>query len=89
VIQQAIQEYPDVEIGIVFSDPEDARSVGKLKDMIAGYGAISHDVLVFSDSDAHALPTFLREMLACTGSLRIDLGFGAPAYGGSEDWGPP
>jgi ceramide glucosyltransferase len=87
VIQQAIQEYPDVEIGIVFSDPEDARSVGKLKDMIAGYGAISHDVLVFSDSDAHALPTFLREMLACTGSLRIGLGFGAPAYGGSEDWG--
>jgi ceramide glucosyltransferase len=87
VIQQVIQEYPDVDIGIVFSDPEDPRSVGKLKNMIAGYGASSHDVIVFSDSDAHAQPTFLRETVACTGSPKIGLGFGAPAYGGSKDWG--
>ena len=87
VIRRVMQEYPDVDIRIVFSDPEDTRSVGKLKNMIAGYGASSYDVIVFSDSDAHVPPDFLRETVASTENPEIGLGFGAPAYGGSEDWG--
>jgi ceramide glucosyltransferase len=72
---------------VVFSDPEDTRSVGKMKNMIAGYAASSYDVIVFSDSDAYVQPHFLRGTVACTESPKIGLGFGAPAYKGSEDWG--
>ena len=86
VIERVMQEYPDVDVRIVFSDPEDTRSVGKLKNMIAGYGASSYDVIVFSDSDAHVPPDFLRETVACTESPKIGLGFGAQAYEGAENW---
>jgi len=87
VIRRVMQEYPDVDVRVVFSDLEDTRSVGKLKNMIAGYAASSYDVIVFSDSDAYVPPNFLRETVACTESPKIGLGFGAPAYKGSEDWG--
>jgi ceramide glucosyltransferase len=82
-----MQEYPEVDVRVVFSDPEDTGSVGKLKNMIAGYGASSYDVIVFSDSDAHVPPNFLRETVACTENPKIGLGFGAPAYQGAENWG--
>ena len=86
VIRRIMQEYPDIDVRLLFSDPEDTRSVGKLKNMIAGYAASSYDVIVFSDSDAYVPPDFLRETVACTESPRIGLCFGAPAYRGSEDW---
>jgi ceramide glucosyltransferase len=86
VIRRVMQEYPHVDVRFVFSDPEDTRSVGKLKNMIAGYGASSYDVIVFSDSDAHVPPDFLRETVACTESTKIGLGFGAQAYEGAENW---
>jgi ceramide glucosyltransferase len=82
-----MQEYLDLDVQVVFSDPEDTRSVGKLKNMIAGYVASSYDVIVFSDSDAHVPPDFLRETVASAENPRIGLCFGAPAYRGSEDWG--
>ena len=66
VIRGVMQEYPDVDVRIVFSDPEDTRSMGKVKNMIAGYDASSYDVIIFSDSDAHVPPDFLRETVACT-----------------------
>jgi ceramide glucosyltransferase len=87
VIWRIMQEYPDVDVQLIFSDPEDTRSVGKLKNMIAGYAASSYDVIVFSDSDARATPTFLKETVACVKDSKIGLGFGAPAYEGPEDWG--
>ena len=86
VIRKVMQEYPEVDVRLVFSDPEDRRSVGKLKNMIAGYAASRYDVIVFSDSDAHVPPNFLRETVACTESPKIGLGFGAPAYQGVENW---
>jgi ceramide glucosyltransferase len=87
VIRTVMQEYPDVDVRVVFSEPEDRRSVGKLKNMIAGYVASRYDVIVFSDSDAHVPPNFLRETVACTENPKIGLGFGAPAYQGAENWG--
>jgi ceramide glucosyltransferase len=86
VIRGVMQEYPDVDVRIVFSDPEDTRSMGKVKNMIAGYDASSYDVIIFSDSDAHVPPDFLRETVACTESKKIGLGFGAQAYEGAENW---
>ena len=87
LIQRVMQEYPEVDVRVVFSDPEDTGSVGKLKNMIAGYGASSYDVIVFSDSDAYVPPDFLKETVASTEDPRAGLCFGAPAYRGSEDWG--
>jgi ceramide glucosyltransferase len=86
VIERIIEEYADRDVRLIFSDPEDARSVGKLKNMIAGYAHSSYDVIVFSDSDAQVPPSFLRETVACLEIPEVGLGFGAPAYVGARDW---
>jgi len=86
VIRRVMQEHPDIEVRLLFSDPQETSSVGKLKNMIAGYAASSYDVIVFSDSDAFVPSNFLRETVACTESPKIGLGFGAPAYQGAENW---
>jgi ceramide glucosyltransferase len=86
VIRQIIADYPGERIRLIFSDPTDSRAFGKTKNMIAGVAASSHEVVVFSDSDAYVPPTFLRETVACTCDPTVGIAFGAPAYGGSEDW---
>jgi ceramide glucosyltransferase len=86
VIEEIIEEYPDRDIRLVFSDPEDAKSLGKMKNMIVGFRHSSHGVIVFSDSDARVPPDFLRRTVACLGDPRVGLGFSAPAYEGAEDW---
>ena len=74
VIERIIEEYPDRDVRLTFSDPEDARSVGKLKNMIAGYAHSSYEVIVFSDSDAQVPPNFLRE------TVRLPRGPGGGAW---------
>jgi ceramide glucosyltransferase len=86
VIRRVMAEYPDKRIRLIFSEPTDSRSFGKLKNMIAGVAASSHEILVFSDSDAHVPPTFLRDAVACTYDPTLGIAFGAPAYAGSDDW---
>jgi ceramide glucosyltransferase len=86
VIRRIMEEYPHKQIRLIFSDPKNSRSFGKIKNMIAGVAASSHEVIVFSDSDACAPPTFLRETVACTCDPTVGIGFGAPAYAGSDDW---
>jgi ceramide glucosyltransferase len=54
--------------------------------MIAGVAASSYQIIVFSDSDNHAPPTFLRDAVACTYDPTLGIAFGAPAYVGSDDW---
>jgi ceramide glucosyltransferase len=86
VIRRIIAEYPHKRIRLVFSDPADSRSFGKLKNMIAGIEASSHEIVIFSDSDVQAPPTFLRDTVAGTRDPAVGIAFGAPAYAGSEDW---
>jgi ceramide glucosyltransferase len=86
VIRRIMAEFPDEQIRLIFSDPADSRSFGKLKNMIVGVAASSYDVVIFSDSDAHVSPTFLRDTVACTRDSTIGIAFGAPAYSGSHDW---
>ncbi len=86
LIRRVMAEYPDKRIRLIFSEPRDARSFGKLKNMIAGVAASSYEVIVFSDSDAHVPPTFLRDAVACTYDSTLGIAFGAPAYAGSDDW---
>jgi ceramide glucosyltransferase len=86
VIRRIIDEYPERRIRVIFSDPTDSRSFGKLKNMIAGVAASSYEVIVFSDSDVQVPPTFLRDTVAGTGDPTVGIAFGAPAYTGSNDW---
>ncbi len=86
IIQRIIAEYPDRNVRLVFSDPHDTRSFGKVKNMIAGVAASRYEVLVFSDSDAHAPPTFLTDTVACVEDLKVGLGYSVPACEGAEDW---
>src|SRR4051812_2758070 len=86
VIHRLIETYPDEQIRLIFSDSADAPSFGKLKNMIVGVAESSHDVVVFSDSDARVPPTFLRETVACTRDPALGIAFGAPGYAGSENW---
>ncbi len=86
VIRRIIDEYPDRRIRLLFSDPADSRSFGKLKNMITGVAASSYEVIVFSDSDVQVPPTFLRDTVAATGDPALGIAFGAPAYAGSNDW---
>jgi ceramide glucosyltransferase len=86
VIRRLIETHPDEQIRLIFSDSADAPSFGKLKNMIAGVAESSHDVVIFSDSDARVPPTFLRDTVACTRDPALGIAFGAPEYAGSEDW---
>jgi ceramide glucosyltransferase len=86
VIRRVMAEYPEKRIRMVFSDPADSRSFGKLKNMIAGVAASSCEIVIFSDSDARVPPTFLRDTVAGTSDASLGIAFGAPAYAGSENW---
>jgi ceramide glucosyltransferase len=86
VIRRLMAEYPGERIRLIFSEPTDSRSFGKLKNMIAGVAASSYDVIVFSDSDARVPPTFLRDAVACTCDDKLGIAFSAPAYAGSDNW---
>jgi ceramide glucosyltransferase len=86
VIRRLMAEYPCQRIRLIFSEPTDSRSFGKLKNMIAGVAASCSDVIVFSDSDARVPPTFLRDTVSCTCDHTLGIAFSAPAYAGSDDW---
>ncbi len=86
VIEELIAEYPGKDIRLIFGDPEDTTSLGKMKNMISGFRHSSYDAIIFSDSDARVAPDFLRRTVACLEDPRVGLGFGAPAYEGAENW---
>ena len=86
VIKRVIDAYPDRNVRPVFSDVNDMRSFSKLKNMIAGVAASTHDILIFSDSDARVGPMFLQETVTCLQDPAVGLGFAAPAYGGTANW---
>jgi len=87
IIRRTMAAYPEHNIRLVYSDIDNAQAVGKLKKTIAGLAASSHGVIIFSDSDAYAPPTFLKETVACVEDPAVGLGFSAPAYEGYQDWG--
>ena len=86
VIQKVIGEYPEKEILLAFSDPDDKRWFGKVKNMIAGLRESKYEVLLFSDSDVSVPKTFIRQM---TGSLKdpeTGLAYCPPFSSGARDW---
>ena len=86
LIERVIEEYPEQNIRLVFSNPQDSRSFGKIKNMIAGFSESQYEVVIFSDSDVHAPKTFIRDTIGCLKNPKIGLGFSAPVFEGSRDW---
>jgi ceramide glucosyltransferase len=86
VIHRIIEEYPERNIRIIFSDPKDHQSFGKIKNMIAGLSKSRYEIVVFSDTDVHVPPSFLMDAVACLENPEVGLGFSVPVSEGSEDW---
>lgn len=86
LIMRIIEEYPDKRVRLILSNLSDTEAIGKIKNMIAGFRQSSYDIIIFSDSDAHAAPGYLSATVACMEDTGIGIGFSAPAYEGPEDW---
>jgi len=85
VIEQLMEEYPEKDIRLVFSAPEGKRSAGKVRNMVVGLAESKGEVIIFSDSDVHVSPRFLRDVVACMDNTHIGLAFSVPAYEGAEN----
>lgn len=85
VVQALIQNYPE-STKLVFSEPLGLTAVGKIKNLIAGYQASQHEVIVLIDSDVHVPADFLRRSVGFVEAPETGAAFAAPVSQGSEDW---
>ncbi len=86
LIKKIIEEYPEKDIRLVFSDSENNQSFGKIKNMITGFYESKYGVIIFSDSDVYAPKTFIENTVKCLVNPKTGLGFQIPAYQGAKDW---
>ncbi|MEM6255713.1 MAG: glycosyltransferase [Cyanobacteria bacterium P01_D01_bin.156] len=84
-IQELIQRYPK-RGKLVLSDSLGLTAVGKIKNLIAGYGASQHDVIVLVDSDVRVASDFLSQSVGFVEAPETGAAFAAPVSYGSEDW---
>lgn len=85
VIQELIQHYP-AQVKLVFSDPLGLTAVGKIKNLIAGYRASQHKVIILIDSDVRVSSDFLNQSVGFVEVPETGAAFAAPVSYGSEDW---
>ena len=85
VIKELIQRYPQ-RAKLIFSDPLELSAVGKMKNLIAGYRASRHDVIVLIDSDVRVAADFLSQSVGFVEAHETGAAFAAPVSQGSEDW---
>ncbi len=86
VIQELIQQYPEQAIKLILSKPLELTAIGKIKNLIAGYRASQHEVIVLIDSDVHIEPDFLIQSVGFIEPPEVGAAFAAPVCEGSEDW---
>jgi ceramide glucosyltransferase len=86
LIRDLIQQYAQRQIKLVFSKPLGVKAIGKIKNLIAGYGASQYPVIALVDSDVHLAPNFLRQSVGFVESPQTGVAFAAPVCEGSEDW---
>ncbi|MEO0539267.1 MAG: glycosyltransferase [Cyanobacteria bacterium P01_A01_bin.105] len=84
-IQSLIQRYPQ-RAKLIFSNPLRLTAVGKIKNLIAGYQASHHDVIVLIDSDVRVAENFLSHAVGFVEARDTGAAFAAPVSQGSEDW---
>ena len=85
-IQELIQQYPEQAIKLIFSEPLGLTAIGKIKNLIAGYRASQHEVIVLIDSDVHIKPDFLSQSVGFVKPEETGAAFAVPVCEGSEDW---
>jgi ceramide glucosyltransferase len=85
VIEGLIARYPQKDIRLIFSGPQNLRAIAKMRNVIAGYQASRYEALVFSDQDVRVTPSFIAESVQCLKDTRIGLGFALPMYEGARD----
>ena len=86
VIRKVIRAYPGKDIRLTFSDPEDKRWFGKVKNMIAGLDESKYEVIVFSDSDVSVSNTFIRQVAGSLMDRETGLVYCPPVSSGARDW---
>lgn len=86
VIQALIQENSDQSIRLVLSNPLGLTAVGKLKNLIAGYRASRHEVIVLIDSDVHVESDILTRSVNVVEPSGAGAAYAVPVCEGSEDW---
>lgn len=86
MIRQVISEYPEKDIRLVFSDPNDERYFGKIKNMNTGLHASKYEAIVFSDSDVSVSKQFLWKMAGCLKDPNAGLVYCPPFSVGAMDW---
>jgi ceramide glucosyltransferase len=85
VIKSLIKEHRHRHLRLLFTDPLDTQSFGKIKKMITGLAASSYDEVIFCNADVHVRPDFLRDTIPRLNDGRIGLAISATAYEGAEN----
>lgn len=83
--QRVFDEFPGHEGGIVYGGFRPGRLMGKNSNMIAGFRASRHPILVFCDADVCLAPTFLKTAVAEIGRPEIGLAFPPPLFRGFQN----
>jgi ceramide glucosyltransferase len=83
--QKVLDEFPGHEGRIVYSGFQPGRAMGKNSNMIAGFRAGRHPILVFCDADVCLGPTFLKAAVAEIGRPEIGLAFPPPLFRGFQN----
>lgn len=85
-IKKIMHEYPEKDIRLVFSDPNDRSHFGKIKNMISGLRESKHELLIFSDSDVRVSKTYFRRIVGYLKDRSIGLVYSPPFLTGAENW---
>jgi ceramide glucosyltransferase len=83
----ALGEYPMGGGRLVIAGSGGGRAIGKHRNMLSGFAASRHPIIVFSDQDARLPPTFLTEAVRVASSPETGLAFPAPLYFGAKNAG--
>lgn len=74
------RQYPEQAIKLIFSEPLGLTAIGKIKNLIAGYRASQHEVIVLIDSDVHIASDFLSQSVGFVESPKTGAAFAVPRY---------
>jgi ceramide glucosyltransferase len=85
LIEESLRRHGDTSSRLVLGGARESAASGKLRNLIAGFGASRGAVAVFVDSDVHAPPTFLQDVAASIADPAIGLAFAAPVCEGAAD----
>jgi ceramide glucosyltransferase len=81
MVRRLIAEHPSVQARFLIGPPHPRRT-GKVNNLMTGLEGARHDILIFSDSDVEAPPTFLQHLVGPLLAPGVGLAFALPQYVG-------